>query len=144
MSDAAVGPPPPNGGFDAWNRSGRTHGDVRTGDPAAITTKERREIAVGAGQWVARALRGEDRRGASGRKRLIEASHVFVIFADLRGTKIRPPFATYKKEDITQFCCAANSLRATGLSIFIGWPSVFEAKICVEAAGLPWVAPVHP
>ena len=57
-------------GFDGSDCSAHQSIDIRRIQASEAADRDRKEIAVAAGKWVGRALKGHDRRGESGRRRL--------------------------------------------------------------------------
>ena len=98
------------------------------------TEEERRSIARDAGRFLARALQG-DHRGTSGRERLKLQSRVYILAKDIGGqvyepVKIFRSFAAIQPLVKHGFSC--------GESVFIGLPTIWEAKEAVRSAGLTW------
>lgn len=99
--------------------------------------QERIEAAEKAGQFLKRALSG-GLLGTSSRDQLNIQSRVYVLCRDIHGKCYNPPqvhraFSTLKP-------LVKNSEGLLGDSVFIGLPTLWEAKIAVRAAGLEWSA----
>ncbi|CAE7242910.1 DEGP9 [Symbiodinium sp. CCMP2592] len=93
---------------------------------------EREDIAEGIGQFIKRALQG-DYRGSSGRDRLKLASKYYLIFRDRDGlhtlkVRIETSFKAVKG------CCFAEG-KVADHTVFVGVPSLREARIVVREAG---------
>lgn len=121
-STAAVQPPvAPSGG--STSRSAE-HSDA-----------QRIEIATGVGRYLRRALDG-DHLATSGRDQLRLASRVYILVRDIRGTLYNPvqihrAFSTLRP-------LVKDSSGGLGDSIFVGLPTIWEAKLAVQAASLSW------
>ena len=97
---------------------------------------ERAQIAEEAGRFLRRALDGTH-RGTSGRERLRVSSRYYLLLREHSGVLHNP----------AQLHRSWNSIKPLvkpfgdcGTSVFIGWPTVQEARICCEAAGVAWPA----
>ena len=99
-----------------------------------LTEAERLLIAQEAGQFLRRCLNGEI-RGTSGRERIGLSSRYYILVRDYVGhfynpVEVHRTFATIKPLVKRGSDC--------GTSVFIGWPSLKEAKACVAVAELTW------
>lgn len=110
--------------------SSRTTGLPRTG-AAAYTDEERRAIAEAAGLFVRRALNG-DYRGTSGREQLRLQSRVYLLFRDHSGNLYDPVRIFDSYAAINPLVKPRGDL---GDSVFIGFPSRWEGRVC---AGVAW------
>ena len=136
-------PPEPEGlGFryggaaDGPGFSGRPVGKAGPkGKPGGKTEEERAEIAQGIGRFFIRCLNGVY-RGKSGRDNLDLPSSIFVVIRDIWGVVHLDPVKVF---DSYQGAKAVVSLKGKfGDSMFCGFPSVWEAKVAVSAAGGSW------
>ena len=103
---------------------------------AFISEEERRAAAVSIGRFLRRSLDGE-RRGASGRSSVNLPSRVYVLCRDREG-RLYNPVSIHRS--FSSICPLVKSGSCCGDSIFVGLPSVWEAKVATEAAGLLWPA----
>ena len=94
----------------------------------------RADWAREAGQFLLRAIRGE-RLGTSGRDRLKLQSQVYVVLAGHEGRVYDQPKVFYTFGPVKEICKRGPSC---GRSIFLGFPTSWEAKIAVETAQLQW------
>ncbi len=99
-----------------------------------LSEAERLRIAQEAGQFLRRCLNGEI-RGTSGRERIGLSSRYYILIHDYVGhfynpVEVHRTFATIKP--------LVKRGSGCGTSVFIGWPSLWEAKACVAAAELSW------
>ena len=99
-----------------------------------LSEAERLLIAQEAGRFLRRCLNGEI-RGTSGRERIGLSSRYYILIRDYVGhfynpVEVHRTFATIKPLVKRGSDC--------GTSVFIGWPSLQEAKACVAAAELTW------
>lgn len=102
----------------------------QTADLAAA----RISAAEEAGAFIQRSLAG-DHRGTSGREKVPFASRYYLLFRDYQGNCFNPIQLHRSWASIKPLVKPNNHC---GDSIFIGWPTLQEAKICVESAGLNW------
>eukprot|EP00438_Fugacium_kawagutii_P018100 Skav210874 [mRNA] locus=scaffold1173:118408:120490:+ [translate_table: standard] len=108
----------------------RPPGNFRLG-AVYYSAAERREIAEGAGRFIKRSLNG-DHRGTSGRERLRLQSRIYVLFRDHSGRCYNPVRVF---ETFSALQPLVKPRGDPGDSIFIGFPTKWEAKICSEEAG---------
>ena len=110
-----------------------------TGSPGAVgtpvlTEAERRRIAEEAGAFLRRSLDG-DHRGGSGRSRVQLPSTVYILARDISGVRYNPVRVFRDFSVLRPFVKRQGSCQD---SVFIGFPTVWEAKVCVAAAQLSW------
>ncbi len=96
----------------------------------------REQIARGIGCFLARSLAGEN-RGNSGRDRLrgLQSRH-YIVIRDFDGQVTTSPVRILTTFTAVKSLCKRPS--GYGDSIFVGVPSLREAKIAVETAGFSW------
>lgn len=99
-----------------------------------ITEAERRQIASEAGAFIRRSLDG-DHRGGSGRSRVPLPSTVYILARDIHGVRYNPVKIYYNFSALRPLVKQHGSCQD---SVFIGFPTVWEAKVCVAAAQLSW------
>ena len=92
-----------------------------------LTEAERLVIAEGAGKFLRRALSG-DFRGSSGRDKVRIPSRIYVLVRDLSGRVYDPVEVYHSFSDLRPKVKAGSS---AGNSIFIGFPTEWEAKAAV-------------
>ena len=95
---------------------------------------ERVLVAEEAGQFIQRALAG-DHRGRSGREKVRQASRFYLLFRDFQGTSF-DPIQVHRSWGSIKPLVKPNG--RCGDSVFIGWPTLQEARICCAAAGVNW------
>jgi len=105
----------------------------RAGD---YTEEERTAIAQEVGLFLQRSLAG-DHRGESGRSRLQLSSRFYILCRDIRGRVYNPVQIHRSFGSIKPLVKDGG---ACGNSIFVGFPTLWEAKVCVRTAGLQWPA----
>ena len=99
-----------------------------------LSEAERRRIAEEAGAFLRRSLDG-DHRGGSGRSRVPLPSTVYILARDISGVCYNPVRV------FRDFSAVRPLVKRQGAchdSVFIGFPTVWEAKVCVAAAQLSW------
>lgn len=101
---------------------------------------ERLAVAREVGSFLKRALAGLH-RGTSGRDRIKLASRVYVLVRDIHGEVYNPPRLYRTFAHLKPLVKEGNN--TIGDSIFIGLPSIWEARIAVEEAGLSWSQSIH-
>lgn len=111
----------------------RPSGNHRVG-AAYYSDSERRAIAVAAGHFIRRSLAG-DHRGTSGREQLRLQSRVYILFRDFAGRTYNP-VAVY--DSLAALNVLVRPSGELGDSVFIGFPTRWEAKLCAETAGVAW------
>ena len=97
---------------------------------------ERAAIAEEAGRFLRRALDG-NHRGTSGREKLRVSSRYYLLLREYSGVLHNPAQLHRSWASIKPLVKPGSDC---GTSVFIGWPTVQEAKICCEAAGVIWPA----
>lgn len=103
--------------------------------PGGLPTEaERLAIAEEVGRFLRRSLQG-DYRGGSGRDRLRLQSRVYILVRDFSGRLYNPVEIYHRFVDLKPKVKSGDS---AGDSIFIGLPTVWEAKAAVAAAQLRW------
>ena len=108
---------------------------ARVSDTAQLAAT-RIEAAEEAGRFIQRSLAG-DHRGTSGRERVPFASRYYICFKDYLGNTYSPAQVHRSWGSIKPLVKPNNQC---GDSVFIGWPTLQEAKICCETAGVRWPA----
>ena len=101
---------------------------------AEQTWEEREEISRGIGRWISIALSG-GHRGSSGRDQIRLASRVWIVAQDYYGERVDPVGVFHS------FAAARPAVKRgsdLGASVFVGLPSLREARIVVSAASLRW------
>lgn len=111
----------------------RPPGNHRVG-AAYYTDEERRLIAISAGRFIRRALDG-DHRGTSGRENLRLQSRVYLLFRDHSGNLYNPVRVFDSLSSLNSLVRPRGDL---GDSVFIGFPTRWEAKVCAEEASVGW------
>ena len=98
----------------------------------------REEVARGIGQFLLRALSGEN-RGNSGRQRLrLLQSRLYIVVRDAEGVVSTHPVRVLRSyAAVRQLCQRGGEFRN---AVFIGIPSAREGRIAVGAAGFDWPA----
>ena len=104
-----------------------------TGEPQQLEA-ERWLVAEEAGQFIQRSLAG-DHRGRSGRERVRQASRFYLLFRDFQGTDFNP-IQVHRSWGSIKPLVKPNG--HCGDSVFIGWPTLQEARLCCAAAGVNW------
>ena len=97
---------------------------------------ERVAIAEEAGRFLRRALDG-NHRGSSGREKLRISSRFYLLLREHSGVLHNPAQLHRSWASIKPLVKPAGDC---GTSVFIGWPTIQEARICCEAAGVTWPA----
>ena len=100
------------------------------------TEEYRRDIALGIGDYLRRSLQGVN-RGPSGRQQISLPSKVYILVRDLNGRTYDPVGVHHTFSSLRHLVRDGDYL---GDSIFIGLPSLWEAKLAVQCAGLSWPA----
>lgn len=103
------------------------------GTANSVSLVDRERICVEIGEHIARALQGLN-RGESGRKKLKLASRLYLVFKDINGTVFEPCKLLHRWLEVKQICERSGDF---GDSVFIGLPSLFDARIVCRAAGVP-------
>ena len=99
---------------------------------ASISDEERSTIAREIGHFFSRALSGAH-RGPSGRSQNPLASRVYVVCRGADGTVFDPPRLYHTLGAARTVCEDRGQLRD---SVFCGFPSLWEAKLACQTAGL--------
>lgn len=97
-------------------------------------TASRRAILVGIGAWLKASLEGK-RRGVSGRDSLPEGSTCYIVVRNFKREVFHPVLVT---RSYTEVCAETKRGGDPGDSIFIGLPSIRDARIVVSAANFVW------
>ena len=95
---------------------------------------DRISVAEEAGRFIQRSLAG-DHRGKSGREKVRVASRFYLLFRDFQGTTFDPIQVHRSWGSIKPLVKPHGHC---GNSVFIGWPTLQEARICCASAGLNW------
>lgn len=133
-SSLRLGTPVSDPSRSAWSRvSGESLGSCIRG--RAVESEDRAARIVLAreiGAFLARALSG-DHRGSSGRDRLRLRNNLYVVCADHWGQKFNPPLVFRQFAEVRSRCKVGSDC---GSSVFVGFPTYWEAKFAVSEAGL--------
>ena len=100
------------------------------------TEEYRRSIAQDIGDYFRRCLSGTN-RGPSGRQQISLPSKVYILVRDLSGRLYDPVQVHHSFGSIRALVRDGDYL---GDSIFVGFPTQWEARVAVERAGLHWPA----
>ena len=111
----------------------------RDPEPSAPGGDLRIEVARSIGEFSGRCLRGEP-RGTSGRSRLSQQSRYYIVCRDFRFNLYDPPIICTSFAECKRLCFLEGEC---GDSIYVGVPSLGEARVAVETAGLIWRAPAR-
>ena len=98
---------------------------------ASELSTERAQAAFSIGQFLRRCLSGAP-RGRSGRERIAAPSSVYIVCQSFDRVVFDPPRVCFNWADTKSLVIRNGS---PGPSIFVGVPTVEEARIAVEAAG---------
>ena len=109
---------------------------VRGGLASDYTEAERRRVAEETGAFLRRSLAGVH-RGESGRDQIKLQSRVYILCRDLHG-RVYNPVQVHRSFSTLRPLVKEGG--QCGDSIFIGVPTIWEAKVSVAAAGLSWPA----
>ena len=92
------------------------------------------------GAYIRRCLSGNN-RGSSGREKVNLANRIYVVARDSHD-KVYDPVRVFNSWRDTQplVTVGPGPGRQFGDSVFVGFPSQWEAKRAVAAAGLSWPA----
>lgn len=96
----------------------------------------RREVASGIGDFIRRNLDGTN-RGPSGRQQISLPSKVYILARDISGQDYNPVQVFHSFAAIRPHVRDGDFL---GDSIFVGFPTLWEAQVAVRQAGLQWPA----
>lgn len=122
-------------GASAAGSPGATSGYPLSRSPVGEQTEQfRLQVAQEAGEFLQRSLRG-DNRGTSGRDRLRLPSRIYILIRDFDLNTYNPVRVFHSFSSIQPLVKRGWDC---GGSIFIGFPSKWEAKECVRSAGLNW------
>ena len=99
---------------------------------AGIVDPDRVAALQHIGQWVRASLLGR-RRGLSGRERISEGNHCYLVFRDFSGRLFDPVFFSL---DFSEVAAIVKPAGVPGDSVFVGVPSIADAKIVCEQAGV--------
>ena len=94
----------------------------------------RERLAKECGQFLKRAVRGVF-RGCSGREKLKLANRIYVVLVNFEGQRLPGPKVTENFAEVKEICKRGSS---AGASVFLGFPTLWEARIAVEEAGYTW------
>ena len=109
-------------------------GQQETGLVEAQDTQGRLALARAGGAFLARAIQGKH-RGTSGRDRLPLKSEFYIVLANFQG-EVFPEPKIFKDFSSVRALCKRGS--DCGKSVFVGYPTEWEAQAAVEAAGYKW------
>ena len=102
---------------------------IETGDHEG-----RAALARECGGFLRRAYEGSA-HGPSGRDRLSLASRIYVVLGDHSGRRFSQPKVFKAFGPVKELCKVGPS---AGDSVFLGFPTIWEAKIAVQEAGFDW------
>lgn len=106
---------------------------------AAPATPDRREVAVEIGHFIRRRLDGFT-VGESGRSKIRLQSRVYVVARDFSGKVLDPVRVFSTVAAFQHLVKREGATTVSDESIFVGFPSTWEAKVAVETAGLRYPA----
>ena len=102
------------------------------------TWEEREKISREVGAYLVRALSGQH-RGSSGRDKIKLGSRLYIIVRDFIGNgHVSPVRVVYRFSEVKQACSRGGDW---GDSIFVGFPSQREGKVCVGIASAGFSLP---
>ena len=105
-----------------------------TRSPISVEDHEGRlELAKQIGSFLKRANSGVH-RGSSGRDRLSLQSRYYVVVRDFEGVEHQPPLWFDRFAPVRDRCKRGPN---TGQSVFIGFPTQWEARVALLEAGFP-------
>ena len=111
---------------------------LQSGTSAPVGTQsweEREKISREVGAYLVRALAGQH-RGSSGRDKIKLGSRLYIIVRDFVGNvHVSPVRVLYRFSEVKQACCRGGDW---GDSIFVGFPSQREGRVCIASAGFAW------
>lgn len=125
-----------NGGSSATSGPTSTAGSRGTG-ASNYTQQEREAAARDTGAFFVRALSGEP-RGSSGRGRIRLQNRIYVVIRSYTGEVFTDPVGVYHNYSRVKELVCHPSAEIFGDSIFCGFPSQWEARLAVSAAGFRW------
>ena len=96
-------------------------------------TAGREELARHIGRFLRRGLSGEF-RGSSGRDRLRLQNRYYLICRDFHGTNLPEPLLAHSFSEVRNQCKRGSEC---GASLFVGFATLWEARIATTEAGLP-------
>ena len=129
-------PPFPNldsSSFSLPSPSTLTPGTVPITSP---TEEDRTRVAIEVGEFLSRCLQGTN-RGSSGRSKIPLPSRIYVVVRDREGRVFDPVQVHHTFSSVRPLVKLGES---AGDSIFVGLPSLWEARLAVQTAGLRWPA----
>ena len=100
------------------------------------TEEDRTRVAIEIGEFLARCLSGAN-RGSSGRSKIPLASRVYILVRDIEGRVFDPVQIHRSFASVRPLVKRGDS---AGDAIFVGLPSIWEARLAVQAARLNWPA----
>ena len=146
--DRADTPPRPSGGDPTSTSSPLPAASVARGSTSPPSSSSsvplsdafRQQVADEIGAYLQRCLAGNN-RGSSGREKVNLANRIYVIARDATG-KLYDPVCVLNAWRDTQplVTLGPGPGKQFGDSVFVGFPSKWEAKRAVAAAGLSWPA----
>lgn len=129
---AAASPPAESTSSESFLASAALRAPVAAAASGGVTLAERESICIEVGQHIARSLKGEH-RGESGRKKLKLASRLYLVFRDIQGRVHNPCKVFYKWSAVKEECARNGDF---GDSVFVGLPSLFDARIVCQTANV--------
>ena len=120
----------------------RGSAEVATASPprASLTDPEvgqdpvRAAAAPEIGAFLRRAYNGEH-RGASGRDKVSQASHYYIVLAPYTGDRFATARVYSKFAPVKALCKRGPD---AGRSVFIGLPTLWETSVALREAGFDW------
>ena len=107
---------------------------------SSVPEQLRQQVADEIGEYFRRCLAGNN-RGSSGREKVNLANRYYVIVRDAAGVVHDPVLVVSTwREAQTSVTIGPGPGKQFGDSIFVGFPSQWEAKRAVAKAGLRWPA----
>ncbi len=116
------------GGSSAWTSVTSAVTPILPEDTAG-----REELARHIGRFLKRGLAGEF-RGSSGRDRLRLQNRYYLICRDFHGANLPEPLLAHSFAEVRNQCKRGSEC---GASLFVGFATLWEARLATLEAGLP-------
>ena len=100
---------------------------------SAVSGASSTGVARHIGRFLARGLSGQF-RGSSGRDRLRLQNRYYLICKTFEGVALEEPILASSFNEVRQQCKRGSDC---GLSLFVGFPTLWEARVAATEAGLP-------